>query len=67
MVEIANFFNTQFGNFKNLITKIFQKSKNYIRVVVVDTNNPPNRIPGRSYAIISIADYNTMLTNMQFK
>jgi hypothetical protein len=67
MVEIANFFKTQFGNFQTLITKIFQKSKNYIRVVVVDTNNPPNRIPGRSYAIVSMADFNTMITNLQFK
>jgi hypothetical protein len=65
MVEIANFLNA--GGFKNLMARIFQKSKNYIRVVVVDTNNPPNRIPGRSYPILSLVDFNTMITNLQFK
>ena len=63
--EVADFFRTQFKDFIQLMNQIWRNSKNFIRVILVDDSNPPNRIPGRNYTLLYNSDYNEMLITME--
>jgi hypothetical protein len=63
--EMANFFQRQFPEFPKLLNQIWRSSKNFVRVVVVEDSNPPKRIPGDTYTLLSTADYQDMLMGLK--
>lgn len=65
--EIVNFFQVQFKDFIGLLNTIWKSGNFVLRVVVIDTQNPPNRIPGRSYVLVNNNDYNNMILSLKNK
>ena len=63
--QIPDFFQKEFPDFIKLADQIWKASNNFIRVIIVDDSNPPKRIPGRLYTLLSTADYQDMLTSLK--
>jgi len=63
--QIADFFQKEFPDFLKLVDQIWRQSNNFIRILVVDDSNPPKRIPGKIYTLLSTADYQDMLIELK--
>ena len=63
--QIREFFQRDFPDFLKLSDQIWRQSNNFIRVLIVDDSNPPKRIPGKTYTLLSTADYQDMLLELK--
>jgi hypothetical protein len=63
--QITEFFQKEFADFIKLLDPIWRMSNNFVRVIVVDDSNPPKRIPGRTYTLLTSADYQDMLIELK--
>lgn len=63
--QMPDFFQKEFPDFVKLADQIWRMTTDFIRVIVVDDSQPPKRIPGRLYTLLSTADYQDMLTSLK--
>lgn len=63
--QISEFFQNEFTDFVKLLDPIWKASNNFVRVVIVTEGQPPKRIPGKLYTLLSQSDYQDMLLELK--
>ncbi len=64
---MKNFLQHTFREFESLLSSILDASDNFVKVRLVTMDNPPQRVPGRSFNLLMSSDIKQMFIKLQMK
>ena len=62
--DMADFLQKQFSEFESIVSPIIDSSDNFIKVRMVTFDDPPIRVPGRSFNLLGSLDIKQMFVKL---